>query len=177
MRKLKALVLYVVIISIIIGVNVNADKKTKATNIYATWRGLETDKCASAWLIRRFIDKNAQFKFFAKGTLIKEGIPFDTPNSELRRDARLPTFGNVMRKYGVKDPILEDMNKIVWDIEVNSWDRKVTTEAAGLDAIIHGLTLIAKNDEECLEKSLVIFDALYAHIKLRRNINQDGKNK
>ncbi|MBC8233723.1 chromate resistance protein [bacterium] len=139
--------------------------------VYSTWETLELDKCASAWLIKRFVDKNAQFQFFPNGTFIKEGIPFDTPTGELSRDARAATFGKILQKYKLKNSVLEDINKIVWDVEVNKWEKKVTDEAIGLSAVINGLILISKDGQECFEKSFIVFDALYAHLKARRQVS------
>lgn len=178
MHKQAIIILYVIAIAFIIAItgDIYAGKETKtgttkqSAAVYSTWRELETDKCASAWLIRRFVNANAQFKFFPKGTFIKEGIPFDTPDSDLKRDARMTVFGKVMQKYTIKNAVLDDMNRIIWDIEVNSWDKKVTPEAIGVDSVIQGLILMTKSEEECIEKSFLIFDALYAHFKSRRDL-------
>lgn len=173
MRKPAILILYSILLVQLIATsgNVIADTgEAKGSAIYSTWEGLELDKCASAWLIKRFVNKEAQFKFLPKGAFIKEGIPFDTPDSELKRDARMAAFGRVMQKHKIKDLVLEDINKIVWDIEVNSWDKKVTQEAMGLNAVIQGLILITKSEEECFEKSFLVFDALYAHLKSQRDL-------
>lgn len=177
MKRWAILVLVPILLVQVITVtgNLRADREeTEKSVVYSTWAGLEPDKCASAWLIKRFVNKKAQFKFLPKGSFIKEGIPFDTPDSDLKRDARMAAFGKVMQHYGVKDAVLEDVNKIVWDIEVNSWDRKVTPEAMGVNAVIQGLIIISKSDEECLEKSFLVFDALYAHLKAQREL---GKQK
>jgi len=155
---------------------ISAEKpKTEKGNVYSTWKGLELDKCASAWLIKRFIDKKAVFKFFPRGTFIKEGIQFDTPYSELRRDARTPTFGKIMEKYKIEDPVLVDIGRIVWDVEVNKWDRKITDESSGLNAVIQGLIMITEDEKNCLEKCYIVFDALYAYLKSQRQEVHKGK--
>ncbi|MEW6096313.1 MAG: chromate resistance protein ChrB domain-containing protein [bacterium] len=141
-------------------------KAKKERNIYTTWHGnLEVDKCGSAWLIKRFIDKEAKFKFFKHGTLIKEGIPFDTPTAKLRQSRNMSTFEVIIQKYKIDDPVIDRIAKIVRDIEINIWGEKVTEEALGLQAIIRGLNLISKDDYECLERSFIVFDALYADVK------------
>lgn len=137
-------------------------------HVYSTWQYMELDKAASTWLIKRFVDKQAVFKVFKKGSIIKDGIPFDTPDSELRRDRNTTTFEAILRKHKVKDPALEYIAKIVWDIEVNVWDKKITPEAKGVDVIIRGLSKTSKNEIECFQKSWPVFDALYAEVKSRR---------
>jgi hypothetical protein len=146
--------------------------KDNEGQVYSTWEALELDKCASAWLIKRFVDKDAQFQFFPNGTLIKEGIPFDTPTGDLSRDARMATFGKILQKYKLKDAVLEDINKIVWDVEVNKWEKKVTDESLGVNAVINGLILISKDGQDCFEKSFIVFDALYAHLKAQRQVKK-----
>lgn len=173
MRKLAILILYIILLAQLIKISDDAIADTseaKGSAVYSTWEGLELDKCASAWLIKRFVSKEAQFRFFPKGSFIKEGIPFDTPDSELRRDYRMAAFGRVIKKYKLQDAVLEDINKIVWDVEVNTWEKKVTDESIGLNAIVQGLILTFQDEKECLEKSYIVFDALYAYLKEQRRI-------
>lgn len=141
------------------------EKEVKKGQIYSTWEGLEADKCASIWVIRRFVDAEAQFKFLPKGTLVQEGIPFDTPTSELSRDARQAAFGKVLTKYKLDDPVLRDINKIIWDIEVNKWEKKVTNEAHGVNSVVQGLILSIEDENQCLDKTDIVFDGLYAYLK------------
>ena len=72
---------------------------------YTTWENMEIDKCASAWLIKRFVDKDAVFRFVPKGELITRGIPFDTPEAQIRRYHNLSAFEYIVKtnrltKYG-----------------------------------------------------------------------------
>lgn len=130
--------------------------------LYSTWEGIEADKCASSWLITRFLDKEAEFKLFPRGTAITEGIPFDTPDAQLRRQRGLTTFDCVLKKYEIKDNTLDRIAIIIRDIEINIWGKKATEEAIVLNMIIRGLDIITEDDLECLKKSWIIFDALYA---------------
>jgi len=59
---------------------------------YSTWENMEIDKCASAWLVWRFTDKDAVFRFVPKGKLITQGIPFDVPEAQIRRYHNLSAF-------------------------------------------------------------------------------------
>jgi hypothetical protein len=133
-----------------------------AGNLYSTWEGVETDKCASSWVIRKFIDKDAQFKIFPRGAKIKEGTPFDTPDAEFRRKQGMTTFDCILKKYELTDPGLLRIAKVVKDIEINTWDKKAIEESSGINIIIRGLDLIIEDDLECLRRSWVVLDALYA---------------
>ena len=108
------------IIFIFLLLNVNLIK----AETFSTWKGFEVDKCASIWLIKRFIDKNAKIKFFPKGNLITEGIPFDVPEAKLRRYHNMSTFESILKYYNLKDPKLIYIGKIIHDIEVNIWEKK-----------------------------------------------------
>ena len=156
---------------IVLGVTLSVASPTQTSggsHTYSTWQYVEMDKAASTWLIKRFVDKKAEFRVFPKGSVIRTGIPFDTPDSALRRDRNVTTFESIQRKYKVHDPALDYIAKIVWDIEVNVWDKKTTPEAKGVNAIIRGLARTSKNENECFEKSWPVFDALYAEVKSRK---------
>ena len=172
--------------------------------VYSTWGGvLEVDKCASAWVMSRFVHgagnegkgQNGKgksegggatsqtirgvkgqesagpvFKFFPPGTVIKEGIQFDTTGAT--KYARQPgkcIMETIMSVHKLDDPALLRIAKIVRDIEVNTWSEKLTPEAAGLEAIISGLNKISKDEYECLERSFMVFDALYAEFQGKKN--------
>jgi len=151
-------------------------EKTGEGKVYSTWAGnMEMDRCASAWLIKRFVDKNATFKFFPHGTMIKEGIPFDAPTAELRQSHNMSTFEVIVKKYNIKARAIDVLSRIVRDIEINIWGEKVTEESLGVNAIIRGLGLISKNEQDCLQKSFIVFDALYADIQARLKVGKKGK--
>ena len=158
----------VLFLATLCAISVSALRARSNNHIWSTWQYVELDKAASAWLIKRFVDRGAQFKIFKTGALIREGRAFDTPDSELRRDRNGTTFDSILRKYKIHDPSLDYIAKIVWDIEVNVWDKKITPESRGLNAIVRGLSRISKNDVDCLQRSWLIFDALYAEVKSRR---------
>ena len=104
MRTLKEIVLlfFVVLlfISIAYGRHANIFAAEKML-IFSTWEGFEADKCASIWLIKRFIDKNAVINFFPKGEIVKEGIPFDTPDAKFRRYHNMSTFESLLRGISI----------------------------------------------------------------------------
>jgi len=134
--------------------------------IFSTWEGFEVDKCAAIWLIKKFIDSKAQFKFFPKGEIITEGIPFDTPDAKLRRDRNQSTFESIATKYAVTDNVVIKIGKIIYDIEVNVWGKKVYQDSMKIKRAIRDIIDTSENNEEILQKSDAYFDNLY---KILRN--------
>jgi hypothetical protein len=96
MKRLILLFVIVLVIVEILCLYGNAD--AESDSCYTTWENMEPDKCASAWLIKRFIDKNATFEFFPKGELITKGILFDVPEAEIRRYNNISTFEYLIKK-------------------------------------------------------------------------------
>lgn len=132
--------------------------------IFSTWEGFEVDKCASIWLIKRFIDENAVINFFPKGEAIKEGIPFDTPDAKFRRYHNMSTFESLLEHYKLNDPKLIYIGKIVHDIEVNIWERKVFDGTHQVQKAFNNIIWNSKNRDEAIEKSCKYFDLLYKEI-------------
>jgi hypothetical protein len=132
--------------------------------VFSTWEGFEADKCASIWLIKRFIDKHAVIRFFPKGEIIKEGIPFDTPDAKLRRYHNMCTFEAFLEHYKIKDPNLAYIGKIVHDIEINIWERKVLPETAFVRDRINQIILDSQNNREVMERSAKFFDSVYQRV-------------
>jgi len=131
------------------------------SQVYSTWDTFEPDKCGSAWLIKRFVDQEATFKFYPKGELIASGIPFDTPEAELRRYHNLSTFEFILKKYKLDDPVLIEMGKIFHDIEINFWGKKIREESEGLQKMILKIEADYHDPNEILIKSFEYFDTLY----------------
>jgi hypothetical protein len=123
------------------------------------------DRAASAWLILRFVDKDAEFEFVpTKGALelaqVKHAIPFVIPGAELSRKAGKVTFDAILEKYEMTDPALHKLALIVREADI-SGSAAVSPEAPGLRAILHGFFLLDMPDLDTLRLELPIFDALY----------------
>lgn len=129
--------------------------------IFSTWEGFEVDKCASIWLIKRFVDKNAQIRFFPKGDIIKEGIPFDTPDAAFRRYHNMSTFECLLKHYRLRDPKLIHIGKIIHDIEVNLWEKKALEETLIVQDAVNHIIWNSENSDGVIEKSCEYFDRLY----------------
>ncbi len=135
------------------------------SHVFATWEGFESDKCASIWLIKRFIDRDAVIKFYPKGDVIEEGIAFDTPEAEFRRRHNMSTYETILAHYKLDDPRLVRIGQIIHDLEVNVWEEKVFKESL---VVLGAMNEIIKNsggNEEVIAKSCRYFDSFYESLK------------
>jgi len=134
----------------------------------ATWvtrSGIKVDRIASAWLIRRFIDPAARFKFVpAKGYRPERGeLRFDMYQGEFTHEADRCTFETLLARFSLADPGLGGLAEIVHDVDLK--DGKFgRTETAGVAALIDGLVLAYPNDAERLERGAAVFEGMYAYI-------------
>lgn len=138
--------------------------------IFCTWEGFEVDKCASIWLIKRFVDENAVIKFFPKGEAIKEGTAFDTPDARFRRYHNMSTFESLLKHYGLKDPGLIYIGKIVHDIEVNIWEKKRFDETPVVQEAVNQIIWNSKTSNAVMEASCQYFDWLYENAFTQGNV-------
>ena len=130
---------------------------------------VHVDRVACPWLISRFIDSEAEFLFVPKTLVLeraeKEGaIAFDTPGAELHHEGELCTFDVIIRKFGLTDPALLRMAKVINAADTNRLDKDPL--AAGLEAIAVGYGLRFPNDLENLRRQFEVYDALYAWCRL-----------
>ncbi|HEX3043361.1 MAG TPA: chromate resistance protein ChrB domain-containing protein [Bacillota bacterium] len=155
---MKSKVLLILIITVLF---TSGRALSATTHQYVFWKGLEADKCGVAWLIKRFVDKEAVFVFVDKGTPILSGIPMDTPDSKIQRKLNLTAYEVALTEYKLTHPALKQIGKIIWDIEINKWDKKVTRESPGIALIINGLDAKESNPGKALEQSMIIYDSLF----------------
>jgi len=126
---------------------------------------VHVDRVACPWLIRRFIDSEAEFLFVPKSQVKavaeKEGaIPFDSPGAELNHEGDLCTFDVIIRKYELKDKPLIRLARIVNAAETRRLEKDPL--AAGVEAIAVGYGLRFPDDKKNLERQFEVYDALYA---------------
>lgn len=92
--------------------------------VFVTGSSLEPDKCASIWLIRRFVSPSARILFFDPASPAPAGTPFDTPDAALRRYHNASTFETLARHFRIDDPKVAYLGRLMHDIEINTWARK-----------------------------------------------------
>jgi hypothetical protein len=132
---------------------------------------VHVDRVACPWLISRFVDNEAEFLFVPKGEIdrvAKEtgAIPFDAPGVELGHHENHCSFESIMLKYGLTEPGLVRLAKIVHAADVAA-DIDTDPIARGLEAIASGFSLRYPNDKENLSYQFEVYDALYAWCRLQ----------
>src|SRR5580765_7394402 len=127
-----------------------------------TRRNLHIDRLASAWLIKQFIDKRPRFYFVAEGETVEGAIPFDMYGAEFTHHGEDCTFETMLKRFGLSNSkALSEIAEIVHDIDLKD-DKFHRLEAAGLNAIIDGLSKVLRDDRKLLQQSSSLFDGLYA---------------
>ena len=126
------------------------------------------DRIACPWLIKRFIDKDAEFLYVpTESVLVKAketgAIPYDIPNVELTHVGELCSFDAFIKKYSLRDTALDRLAVIVRAADTGCPD--LAPQAEGLLAITLGLSQNIKDDHKMLEFGLIIYEALYSWCK------------
>jgi hypothetical protein len=139
---------------------------------FVTRKNAAVDRIACPWLIRRFIDKDAEFLYVptedvARVALEKNAVPYDVDGVELGHVDGRCSFESILLEYGLDDPALQRMASIVHGADVEA-DIEIAPEAAGLKAIAMGFRLTyGERDHEKLEAQMPVYDALYAWCRER----------
>jgi hypothetical protein len=139
-----------------------ASRRHVRGRVWVTRRGVQVDRMASAWLIRRFIDPKARFKFVAGQDYAPRPreVRFDMFQAEFTHDGDLCTFEVLLRRFAHGDAALASVGEIVHDIDLKD-ARFGRPEAAGVDRLIAGIALRHRRDEARLAQAAAAFDALY----------------
>lgn len=138
---------------------------------WVTREGAKTDRVACPWLIKKFIDPQAEFLFVPKDEVLEvarqEGAKsFDSPGPDYtHRDGKC-SFEVLIEEYKVRDPTLQVLAGIVHGADVST-DVGIVPEAAGLQAIAHGFAAICSDDHRKLDLEFPVYDVLYAWCQVR----------
>jgi hypothetical protein len=120
------------------------------------------DRAACAWLIRRHIDPQADFVFVADPADVPaDATPFDMRGVELGHHGGDCTFETMLRRYDRTDPVLWKVAEIVHEADLDD-ERYHAPEAAGLDVVLRGLSMIC-GDQQILALTGPVFDGLYEY--------------
>lgn len=137
---------------------------------WVTREKAKVDRIACPWLIKNFIDKEAEFLYVPADQVLavaeKEGtISFDAPNAKFTHteDGKC-TFEVLVEHYKITDPAIQKLAKVVHGADVAK-DVTITPESAGLQTIAEGFRLISKDDYENISKQFAVYDALYAYFQ------------
>lgn len=126
------------------------------------------DRIACPWLIKRFIDKEAEIIYVPFDKVIAKAqelnaIPFDVPDVEHTHYGDHCTFDYFIEKYKITDPAVQTLAVIVRGADTDRHD--IANQASGLWAISAGLSYNITDDHQLLEKGMLIYDALYSWAK------------
>jgi hypothetical protein len=134
---------------------------------WVTRKNANVDRIACPWLIKRFVDKDAEFLFVPAEEVAavaqrEKAIPYDVKGVELGHVDGRCSFESIIVKYQLTDPALARLAKIVHGADVSA-DLNIVPESAGLQAIAHGFALAhGDNDHEKIRLETPMYDALYA---------------
>ncbi len=122
------------------------------------------DRIACPWLIKKFIDQNAEFIYVPSTEVLKRAqtenaIPYDVPGVELTHEGPLCSFDAFIKKYQIKDQALEALADIVRAADTDTLEKSI--QAPGLLAITLGLSSNITDDHEMLKVGMLIYEALY----------------
>jgi hypothetical protein len=131
---------------------------------------VHVDRVACPWLIKRFVDADAEFFFVAKDLVEAEGerlgaIPFDIAGAELGHRAGHCSFVSILDTYRLEDKALRLLAEVVDAADTGRMD--LSPYAPGLEALAQGFSIMHPDDFENLELQFLVYDALYAFFRLQ----------
>ncbi|MBI4081159.1 MAG: chromate resistance protein [Candidatus Lambdaproteobacteria bacterium] len=135
-------------------------------HLWVTRAGVHVDRMASAWLIRRFVDPDASFRFVrGRGYRPRVGeVRFDMFEAEFTHEGDACTFEVLLARSGLHDPALDALAEIVHDLDLKD-GKYQRPEAAGLERLIAGITMTQAEDKARLARGAALFDDLYAFFR------------
>jgi len=131
---------------------------------------VHVDRTACPWLIKKFIDPQAEFIFVPREKIeeiaeAQGAIPFDAPGVKLgHRDGKC-SFETIIEEYKLTDPVLQELAKIVHSADTR--DTALAPEGIGLSATMTGARFNVMDDFEAVEKAGYVYDALYSYCKVK----------
>ncbi len=139
------------------------DPEAYGRKVWVTRKRPFIDRMASAWLIRRFIDPVAKFRFIDEkdlGSLGSGEIAFDMQGGEFTHHGELCTFEVFVRSFGFKDKAVRKIAEIVHDLDLKD-DKYGSAAAGGIEEVLTGIRKTAKDDAAMLEQGMAVFEMLY----------------
>ena len=126
------------------------------------------DRIACPWLIKNFVDADAEFIYVPKEEVFKKAtelnaIPYDIPGADYSHEGDLCTFDYIVKKHGINEPAIRQIATIVRGADTDHFE--LAPQSAGLWAISAGLSYNYKDDQEMLTLGMKLYDALYSWAK------------
>jgi len=135
---------------------------------WITREKVKVDRVACPWLIRKFVDPQAEFVFLPLDTdwkSIREGTVYDVPDCELGHHGEDVSFDSFIKKYRLSDSALLLLAQIVRAADSHPASPHAAGE--GLRWIAHGFSALGLSDHEILEREFIVYDALFAECRRR----------
>ena len=137
---------------------------------YVTRKRVKVDRVACPWVVKRFVDPEAEFIFVEAAEVLdvakrENAVPFDVPGVELGHKGEFCSFDAVIAKHGIKAPGMDLLARIVRGADTDA--KGLEPESYGLEAIAEGFRAIGRDDHEILRLEFPVYDALYAYCKAR----------
>jgi hypothetical protein len=138
---------------------------------WVTREKVKVDRVACPWLIKKFIDPDAEFLFAPADRVLpiaeeQKALPYDIPGVKYGHHEGRCSFEALVTEYSLTDPALLLLAKIVHGADVSN-DLYGSPEAPGLLAVALGFSLLGLSDYEILEREFIVYDALYAYCNNR----------
>jgi hypothetical protein len=124
------------------------------------------DRIASAWLIKRFIDTEAEFVFAPPAEFPKDAIPFDAPRVELSHQGEDCTFETLVKRARLRDRRLVRLAEVVHEADLRD-GKYPHEEARGIDVAVRALLAASPDDHQVLAQGMALFEGLYANTSRR----------
>ena len=136
---------------------------------WVTRKGVHIDRIASAWLVRRFVDPKARFKFVpARGYRPDPSeLRFDMFEAEFTHEGDKCTFEVLLERAALKEPALRAIAEIIHDIDLKD-DKFGRTEVAGIRTLIEGIAVAAKDDSDRIARGTEVLNNLYEYFRKKR---------
>jgi rhodanese-related sulfurtransferase len=143
-------------------------KPKGASTRWVTRERPKIDRIACPWLVKRFIDPEAEFLYVPSPDVKKvagerEAVPYDIPDVEFTHEGELCSFDAFIKRFRLQDPALDELARIVRGADTGKLG--LAPQSAGLLAVSLGLSLVFGDDHEMLRHGMTLYDALYRWCK------------
>ncbi len=138
---------------------------------WVTRKHIRVNRTATAWLVRRFVDPQAEFVFVEPHEVARvqgeqDATGFDASGARFSNDGGVTSFEQILAAYGLADPVLHEFARIVHAADV-AGQEALAPEAPGLQLISRGFPLVSRDDHETVERASFLYAALYAALQER----------
>ncbi len=125
------------------------------------------DRCSSLWLIKNFVDSEAEFAFVSRDYIWKENeIPLVLPGAELNPQKGKTTFELIIQKYEIKEKIVHQIATIIHDIEqAEESEIYNLPESMGIFMVLRGIEPSSPNDQETVNIAFTVMEAIYTFLQ------------